>query len=194
MGQDIPPGSPATWPNSKRSGLGPGGSPDIDTVLKELWTSMRTYAIALAGGNLAAADDILQESIICIWEKRDEVPQVKNLKGWAARIVYFKALSFRRDHFDNALVGFPEDIMANIAEAIEPMTDNTAARVEALSYCVEKLTQEERFLLLSYFEESLPVTKLAARLRKTEDAIYQQIARLRRALRRCVDIKFNLIK
>ncbi|MDR2981725.1 MAG: sigma-70 family RNA polymerase sigma factor [Puniceicoccales bacterium] len=170
------------------------GGVDVNAILGELWLPMRTYAVALVGGDVHAIDEIMQESAIHIWEHQAQLPEIKNLRMWAFRIVYFKALSFRRDRSLSPLVGFSEQAMDFIAESVEATDDLIEKRHQTLAKCIGELRNHERTLLTQYYEERYSIKEIAASIQKNEEAVYKQIARLRRALRRCIEKAFPTSK
>ncbi len=161
--------------------------PDVNAVLADLWLSMRTYAASLVGSNPHAIDEIIQESAIHIWEHKAQLPEIKNMRAWAFRIVYFKALSYRRDRSINPLIGFSEDTIEYLAGIVETDDDSLEQRRQTLAECIGKLRENDRTLLTRYYEECHSIKEIAAAIHKSEEAVYKQIARLRRSLRRCVE-------
>lgn len=177
----APPPDPADDPGGSMTG-------QVEAVLRQLWPAMRAYAVALTGGNGHAMEEVLQESALHIWEKREELKIVRNLKAWALRIVYFKALSYHRDKA-GSLVFFSEQSLELIAGAGAARLNGTESRLDLLVRCLEKLRKEERLLVTWHYADNKSFRELSRQLRRTETSVYQQVYRIRRALRRCVESK-----
>lgn len=150
---------------------------------------MRVYASAMTGGDIHAVDEILQESAIHIWEHRHELPEIKNLRSWACRIAYFKMLSLKRVNPGRLHVEFSEQLAETLASDMEVRENAAGEQLQILAQCLGKVRPKERALLSMHYEEHITFRDIARQLEKNEDAVYQQISRLRRALRRCVEKK-----
>jgi RNA polymerase sigma-70 factor (ECF subfamily) len=168
-------------------------SPEVDAMLRELWNPMRAYAITLAAGDILLAEEILQESAIRIWEQRAMLPEIRNLRSWAFRVIYYKAHVLRRKRANEITVGFSEEVMELVSNAAEKRADgiDEDRLLKGLLSCMSGLNDEEKSLLSGHYEEHCSFKEIARRTGKTEDAVYKQISRLRRALRRCVEKKMS---
>lgn len=177
-----------TPPNDSCPHKKPASSPpDIDAILADLWLPMRTYAVSLVGSNPHAVAEILQESAIHIWEHKSELPEIKNLRSWAFRIVHFKALSYRRNISENLLVGFSEEAIEYLAGIVETADETLEQRRKILVDCIGKLADRDRRLLTRYYDECYSIKKIAGAMKKNDETVYKRISRVRRALRRCVE-------
>ncbi|MDR2981694.1 MAG: sigma-70 family RNA polymerase sigma factor [Puniceicoccales bacterium] len=160
---------------------------NLDSILVEILPTMRVYAISLLKGNSHGVEEVLQECLIYIWQQRTELPQIRNLRAWALRVVYFKTLSYRRDNADNLLHDLSADLVSRIADAVERDADNDDPRLEALHKCVNQLPEEEHNLIRLFYEKNLSFKEISDRVRKKEPAVRKQVSRLRRSLRWCVE-------
>jgi RNA polymerase sigma-70 factor (ECF subfamily) len=194
MAASAPESSNSRLPDSSDS---PGSTSGVDVagrtdaVLRELWPVMRVYAITLTNGNVHAVDEIMQESALYVWENRNALPESAKLRAWVSRIVYFKALSHFRDKARTPFVGFSEEIMERLAEAMPEALDKMEIRLNALTDCMGKLRKEDALLLNLHYREKLSFKKIAEHSGKNENALWQQFFRLRRALRNCVRKKIS---
>ena len=69
----------------------------------------------------------------------------------------------------------------------DPAGVGSPEQVEALRRCVGKLNTRARDLLHMKYFEGLTAGAIAGRMRRTADAVYQNLSRLHRALRDCVE-------
>lgn len=137
--------------------------------------------------SLEDANDVLQQTNLVLWSKRDEFTPGTDIQAWACRIAYFEVLAHRqrwrrnRLQFDNELVGQ----MAVEVGAV-PLA-NSDSELQALAQCTESLSQADRELLSLRYQETLNAPQIAAKLSRSAVAIRKALFRIRAALHRCVE-------
>jgi RNA polymerase sigma-70 factor (ECF subfamily) len=81
----------------------------------------------------------------------------------------------------------PDDVLDSLhARWTDPNGAGRPEHVDALNRCLGKLADSARRLLWLKYQEGLTATEIAHRLRRSEDAIYQSLYRIHRALKGCV--------
>jgi RNA polymerase sigma-70 factor (ECF subfamily) len=114
-------------------------------------TSAKLFGIALRiVGSREAAEDVLQESFVAIWERAgDYDPARGSAAGWLAAIVRHGAIDrLRREAARPAGVSIPEDAFAGL---IAPDSADSRAKLRALQRCLDELDlQPRRAVLLAY--------------------------------------------
>jgi RNA polymerase sigma-70 factor (ECF subfamily) len=135
----------------------------------------------------ADADDVLQETSLVMWDKFDDDHPPDDFAAWACRIAYFKVLEARKKR-QRGRVLFSQAMLDRVAEtAVEQSRAlQLDERREALAGCLGKLSPRDRDLLARRFDEGASVQSAAAGLRRSADAVYKALARIRRALFDCV--------
>jgi RNA polymerase sigma-70 factor (ECF subfamily) len=137
--------------------------------------------------NRADADDVLQEASLVMWDKFDEGHPPADFAAWGCRVAYFKVLDFyKRGH--RCRVRFSQPMLERLAEtAVEQAaTLQLDERREALAACMEKLSPRDRDLLACRFAEGATTQSTAAQVRRSVDAVYKALAKIRQALFDCV--------
>ena len=86
--------------------------------------------------NRADSEDLLQESIITMWEKFDEFDTSTNFIAWSFKIAYYKTRNFQRKSGNSKLV-FDDDILDKIAVQFEDDTTKLDRRYEMLQQCLQ---------------------------------------------------------
>jgi RNA polymerase sigma-70 factor (ECF subfamily) len=134
----------------------------------------------------ADADDLLQETSLVMWEKFDERQPPNDFAAWGCRIAYFKVLDFYKRQ--RARVRLNQAMLERVAEtAIEQVGAlQLDERREALAGCIEKLGSKDRDLLAARFAEGGTTQSAAAQVRRSVDAVYKALAKIRQALFDCV--------
>ena len=130
------------------------GTDDLDEFVQNVNASQRylTALILTLMPRREDAYDILQETNLVIWQKRQEFLRGTNFHAWASRIARNKVLAHRRKMrrdrlcFDDGLIG---KLSADVADA--PLFGEEW--LKALWQCSEKLTDEDRALLEKRYVE-----------------------------------------
>jgi RNA polymerase sigma-70 factor, ECF subfamily len=137
--------------------------------------------------SLQDANDVLQQTNLVLWSKRDEFRPGSDIQAWACRIAYYEVLAYRqrwrrdRLRFDNDLVGqMAEEV------GVAPLA-NSEAELQALAQCSESLSPADRELLDLRYQEALTAPQIAAKVSRSAVAIRKALFRIRAALHRCVD-------
>lgn len=130
-----------------------------------------------------AADDVFQQVVLQALETREHFREPDHVMAWALRAARHRAIDAVNKRgaacLDNAVLELLEDQWA-AAEDVCP-------RVEALHRCLDKLPPPARRLLRLRYQDGLRCNAVAERLRRSVDAVYQNLSRVHRQLRQCVE-------
>ena len=135
--------------------------------------------------NPVEADDVLQETILVLWEKVAEFDAGRPFLPWAMRFAQWQALAWLKRHKRQRLV-FDDDLaklLADEAAADEPVFE---ARRHALASCFQKLRPEQRELIGRRYEPEASVNAMAEAGGTTPKAISDRLRRIRHALLECI--------
>ena len=132
-------------------------------------------------------DDVLQEASVVMWSKLDQLENEEGFVPWAKVIVRFKAMHARRSVARDRLV-LSEETVAMLAE---DTPDSNSERIHserrALDLCLQKLSLENRCLVLMPYQRSGALSELAQRTNRSVNSLYKLLGRLREKLRLCVE-------
>ncbi|MBI1369622.1 MAG: sigma-70 family RNA polymerase sigma factor [Planctomycetes bacterium] len=132
-----------------------------------------------------AASEVLQRTNLVILQKAHEYPDGSDLTAWACRIAYYEVLGFRRDRARN-WSHFNERDLEQIAAAANDRAAHFEHRRRLLNQCIEKLTPDQRDLLLRRYTSGEPVHRLAEQMGRPVGSISQTLYRIRRLVIDCV--------
>jgi RNA polymerase sigma-70 factor (ECF subfamily) len=121
-----------------------------------------------------------------LWRKFDEYRPDSNFFQWAARIAYFKVLSFRKKQKRSLLIGSDEFVEA-VAEEMNTLSDQLLDRERALASCIKKLREKDQDLINRRYAPGGTVKGVAEQVGRPVKSIYAALGRIRRALLECVD-------
>src|SRR5262245_26262933 len=145
---DVLPGAHLPWKPDDHE-------PDKSKLFLRLFlqNERRLYAYILTIlPNRADADDVLQDASMVMWDKFDEHSPPDDFAAWGCRISYFKVLDFRKRR-QRGRVLFSQEMLERVAETALEQADSLQLdeRREALTGCVQKLSDRDRGLLAARF-------------------------------------------
>jgi RNA polymerase sigma-70 factor (ECF subfamily) len=145
------------------------------------------YLLTLVGDR-QDAEDLLQEVFMLTWRKFDEYEQGSDFMAWAGRIAYLSAKNFKRKRQRRVSL-LDADAMKLVADDAVDMVPQLVARRDALQYCLSKLPERERALLVNRYESGGSVSAAAAATSRSYEAAKKALVRIRGRLRDCIDTR-----
>jgi len=132
---------------------------DFDTLLAPHLRKLYRLAYRLTG-SVADAEDLLQDVLVKLYERRAELSQIEALGPWAGRVLHNQFLDRARHHARRRLVsiGAAESERAAIEAVVgfapgSEVEAQTAFDITALNGAVAKLSIEHRTVLLMHDAE-----------------------------------------
>lgn len=137
--------------------------------------------------NRADAEDILQETSITLWEKFEEFEPGTDFVAWACQIAYWKIRNARRK-FARSPIIHSDALLSSLSDKAMAEQSELDLRHDALSDCLKKLSDRDRALVLSRYENDVTIKEVAKHSGRSVDAVYKALSRLRKALLDCVSL------
>lgn len=132
--------------------------------------------------------EVMQDVSIVAWRKFDQLDEPEGFGKWMTVIARYEIMKFRQTKARDRLV-LDDDIMDKImAEGVEE-TAGREAWVDAMEGCLAQLPAEQRSLLLAAYEPGASIKRLAEKTKRTPNALYQTLHRLRAQLANCIESK-----
>jgi len=147
--------------------------------------AIRAFILAMVRQS-GAVDDVLQETNLALWQRRDEYDASRPFVGWACGIARYQVLN----HFKQSRrVAKPLDpaVVSELCDAAEHYAEQADRRVAALRWCLEQLPAKQRAILDMRYENERAVKDIAVELSQSENAISSVLFRARKALSRCIE-------
>ncbi len=166
---------------------GQGNHLDDDAFMRLVFESEREllrYVMAVVPDR-ADARDVVQETLIALWKKRDEYDPAFPFAPWACRFAINEIRLHRRRESrwrwiqDDRLI----EMLFQRREELAPQLDR---RREYLRSCLEKLPRRQRCVVEGYYLHEENTEELAQRINASVDAVYKVLQRTRQALYECV--------
>lgn len=159
---------------------------DLESNIEAIQGDLRGYIISLSGHS-DDCDDVLQETNIFLWERKDDFKAGSNFKAWAFKVAYFKSMASRRDSIRRGEVVFSEAIAQRISSEAEAHFEHRPDKLTALGSCLKKLKSEEYQLLQEKYINRNSLTDFAQQIGKSSDAVHKAASRLRLGLKSCIE-------
>jgi RNA polymerase sigma-70 factor (ECF subfamily) len=146
---------------------------------------LRTYICTLLRDR-SATDDVLQDVNLALWKNRKAFDPNREFIRWAAGVALIEVLRFRRKAASDKLL-FEEALLNTLAAAYVNQVDEADRREVALSGCLQKLNEKDRWLMEARYRSGITTAQIADQLGRPLSTIYSSLARVREALFRCVE-------
>lgn len=150
---------------------------------------VHAYILGLVGV-WSDADDVYQESVLRLWEEFDRFERGTDFLAWAIRVSHFQVLTWRRRQHRSRLV-FGEAAIQALADASEEWITRLPDREVALTECLQKLSARHRDLILSCYAEGATVKSVSRQLRRSTEAVYKALQRIRYIIRQCIEQRLS---
>jgi RNA polymerase sigma-70 factor, ECF subfamily len=154
-----------------------------------LWTSSQPSVAAYIHSlvrDRAAAEDLLQETALLLFQRFAEYDETRPFVAWALGFARFKVMGLRRDAGRSLLV-FDDEALENFTETWAEETDGMTDRGAALEGCIGQLADKARRIVRLRYFEGLSAVQIAAKLGGNQGAIRVALQRIREQLRECVE-------
>jgi DNA-directed RNA polymerase specialized sigma24 family protein len=163
-------------------------SPDRDEAASQ-YEALRIRLIRFfEWRSLALADNRADETLNRVARRIDEGQQVVNVVAYAYRVAYLIFLEAQKEP-EVTEIDFNK---APRADDVLPFTDNEREqRQQCFDLCLERLSSDQRNLLLNYYEEERRAKierrkTLADQLKISLDALRIRVHRIRKGLEECI--------
>lgn len=133
------------------------------------------------------ADDVLQETNLILWQKRDEYDPTRGMGPWSRRIAYFQVLAFLKARSRSRESPFSDELLEQLAAESEQRVEHIDRRLLALRSCLSKLPSDDQKLVQARYAAGSSVKAMAAEQGRSADALSMHLYRLRQKLAICID-------
>jgi RNA polymerase sigma-70 factor (ECF subfamily) len=132
------------------------------------------------------AADVLQEASLILWKKFDTYESETNFYAWACNIARLQALKYRERMGKSAKL-LDDAILESLSEEAMSEEIDPAASLDALTCCLERLTERHRNLIRKRYQPNVSVSELAFEVGCSANALSKLLGKIRRRLLDCVE-------
>ena len=162
----------------------PGG-PSSDFLLALTRHQSHLYAaITALLGQVEGVADVLQETNVVLLRKAAEYDPGRPFTPWALTFARFQVMAWRKKQRRDRLLFDDELLDALVGECADRPDANPT--LPALERCLEELPREIRRLVDARYVQGQSVQAIAARERRSVNAVSVNLFRIRKALLDCV--------
>jgi len=161
----------------------------VDRILSNQ-QSLFAYILTLVP-QVDDANDVLQETNLTLWRKREEFQEEASLWPWARTIAHYQALAFLK-HRSRDRLCFNDSLLSQLAEETAVLWQRSAdVEQAALSQCIEELPVSKQELLEMRYSNGMPVAEIARKTGRSPGAIADALYRIRLQLAECIEGKLG---
>lgn len=147
---------------------------------------MRSYIIALMPG-VEGVDDVLQQTNLVLWKKREQFETGSNFRAWACAIARYEVKSHRRSMLRSLKPMLSEELSEMLASHCEEPPERVEERLCALNRCLGHLKEGERELIEHRYFSGGTLDDLATRYGRPPESLKVTLFRIRAGLRKCIN-------
>ena len=145
--------------------------------------AIRAYVRRLVPTRHDAAD-VMQGVALVLWRKFQELDDPGHFRRWAFGVARNEALAWLRDKARSRLV-LADDVLHALASESSQVEERLSLQREALEGCLEKVSHEQKALILAAYTPDVGIQEAARKSGRTVAAFYQWLHRMRMRLLDC---------
>lgn len=166
---------------------------DDDTVFESQFEDIRTsllrFIISLTSCR-TASDDLVQETFMTLWKKRESYEPGTNFKAWAFQTAFNLVRNYRRSNSRSLEQSMPsEKIMVLIRDRYMQNESVWNAESKYLPECLQQLPEKQQQLITRRYIGKVSLQNLAPEWELSPNALSQLLFRIKKALKKCVQSK-----
>lgn len=147
------------------------------------WLAAYVYSLV---PRAADAEDILQEVKVTMWKHFSKFEEGSSFQAWARKIATHQILNYRRAEQRRPNSELEDSFIEAVAAEIDRRAEVLDRKADALKLCVQKLPEAHRKIVLWRYYEDCGIEEIAAKSRRTVEAVYRLLSRIRGVLNDCV--------
>lgn len=159
-------------------------TPEFVELLVRHQHDLLRYVAPLVG-NLADAQDVLQETAKALWKKFGEYDPQRPFLPWARTFARHEVLMHHRRRRRYTFLS--EELIEQLTERQAQRDDDAERRRAALEQCLAKLAPDDRRLIERRYREDGSIDALAGEIGRTANVLYKSLGRVRRTLLECIE-------
>lgn len=167
-------------------------SGDFLALITQYQTAIRGY-IRGSIGNHHDSYDVLQKTNMVLCKKEAqwnrEIPFLK----WAFTVARYEILAFYRDKAREKVV-FNDEVLELVMKDSEILAPKLEGRSLALSRCLAKMSDENKFILSCKYSSKLSIDEIGERVDRSSNGVRSLLKRLRTQLRTCISKQVETVK
>lgn len=157
---------------------------DFARLLQTSNRSLQCFVRALVP-SAVDRDDVLQETSLALWLKRENYDPTRDFAKWACGVAYLEVKKYYQRQSRSRIYFSEETIRLLKADIIE-RAEGEADRREMLTRCLTKLGDKDRMMIQNRYRHGQSVAEIARSHSLSTSAVYKSLQRVRERLRDCI--------
>ena len=151
--------------------------------------SILAYIRSLMPGQMGA-QDVLQQTNVTLWGKREDFKLGTNFKAWAFTVARYQVMSQRARMKRRAWMVFDDEIAERFAAEID-VDDNLEEAFCALDSCLSKLREKDLELLKVRYSSNMGLDEYAKQIGRSAGTLKARLFKIRASLRECLEAQLE---
>lgn len=166
------------------------GNPEPMQAYVKLMTehqgNLRALIVTLMPGSPDVAD-VLQETNLALWQKRDRFEIGTNFLAWAFKFARIEVMHQRDRNKRSGRLRFSKELVEVLADSAAPADESDEELMAALDNCLEKLSDRQREIVVNRYTPGKSLEQFAATSGSTAGSLRIALHRIRAELKQCVE-------
>jgi RNA polymerase sigma-70 factor, ECF subfamily len=130
--------------------------------------------------------EIVQETNLVLWEKRDQFQAVKDFRAWAFQIARYKVLQHQTERKRRKCLAFSDSLIDELAIQAPHYAKADNDLMDGLNHCVDRLTTRDQTLLRQRYASLASCERIAEAMGRSVRWVYNSLNRIRQELFDCM--------
>ena len=165
-------------------------SSDFAELITLRQKSLYSYIYSLTGNNTISWD-ILQETNLVLWKKREEFQSGTNFEAWAFTVARFQCMAYFRDQKRDPNQLLTPEVLEAFGEEPDLELENQIPQLAALRHCHDLLKEKNQKLVRLYYYDKMSLEQIGNQLGTSTNSLKQALFRIRKSLRDCIDLQIQ---
>ncbi len=148
------------------------------------------YVFSMLGDHTAASD-VVQETNLVLWRKKDQFQSTAAFLPWAFAIARMQVLAHVRDRGRQRCL-LDAELIEMIADESQQQSEKFDGVQAALRICLNELSAKNRELIQARYFDAVSIADVAKMSQRGVSDIKVSLLRLRRKLRDCVQRRMEM--
>ena len=161
-------------------------SPEFATLISLQQRSLYGYIYSLTS-DVNITWDVLQETNLVLWKKKNEFQSGSNFEAWAFTVARFQCMAYFRDKKRDPHQLLTPELLETFGNEPEQEFQKSQSQMKALRHCHSLLKEKSKRLIKLYYYDGLNLKQISNELNMSPNALKQALFRIRKKLRDCIE-------
>ncbi|MFC4992546.1 sigma-70 family RNA polymerase sigma factor [Rubritalea tangerina] len=169
----------------------PSHTTEFISLLTSHQTALRGFIISLLPG-CPDVCDVLQETNIVLWEKKNSYTLGSDFKAWAFTIARNKVMKYWDKQKKQQKTTLSAELMSAIHEAkLQQAPTQLEHQLTALQSCLQSLKPDEQQLISARYSSHNDLKSLSHTWNRPTGSLRVTLCRIREKLRTCIELRLK---